>query len=74
MSRRGDCWDNAVAKSFFASLKLELVHQVQWSTRAKDPRLFSNISSLSITAGAAIHLGYLSPVEFERCNYPRLAA
>jgi putative transposase len=29
MSRRGDCWDNAVAESFFASLKLELVYQVQ---------------------------------------------
>jgi putative transposase len=30
MSRRGDCWDNAVAESFFASLKPELVYQVQW--------------------------------------------
>ena len=29
MSRRGDCWDNAVADSFFASLKLELVYQVR---------------------------------------------
>ncbi|MBF6560061.1 MAG: transposase [Candidatus Binataceae bacterium] len=35
MSRRGDCWDNAVAESFFASLKLELVYQVQWRTRAE---------------------------------------
>ena len=35
MSRRGDCWDNAVAESFFASLKLELVYQVQWQTRAE---------------------------------------
>jgi putative transposase len=34
MSRRGDCWENAVAESFFASLKLELVYQVQWPTRA----------------------------------------
>ena len=37
MSRRGDCWDTAVAESFFASLKLELVYQVQWQTRAEAP-------------------------------------
>jgi transposase InsO family protein len=35
MSRRGDCWDNAVAESFFASLKLELVYQVQWRSRTE---------------------------------------
>ena len=34
MSRSGNCWDNAVAESFFATLKLELVYPTQWSTRA----------------------------------------
>ena len=34
MSRRGDCWDNAVAESFFATLKVELVHDARWATRA----------------------------------------
>jgi hypothetical protein len=34
MSRRGDCWDNAVAESFFATLKVELVHDALWPTRA----------------------------------------
>src|SRR4029453_6498773 len=34
MSRQGDCWDNAVAESFFATLKVELVHNVAWATRA----------------------------------------
>ena len=34
MSRRGDCWDNAVAESFFATLKVELVHDAAWTTRA----------------------------------------
>src|SRR5207244_10723355 len=34
MSRRGDCWDNAVAESFFATLKVELVHDAAWATRA----------------------------------------
>jgi transposase InsO family protein len=33
MSRTGNCWDNAVAESFFATLKNELVHRRQWSSR-----------------------------------------
>lgn len=33
MSRRGNCWDNAVAESFFATLKTELVYGRSWSTR-----------------------------------------
>jgi putative transposase len=34
MSRRANCWDNAVAESFFATLKVELVHDAAWGTRA----------------------------------------
>ena len=34
MSRRGDCWDNAVVESFFATLKTELIHRQAWATRA----------------------------------------
>ena len=33
MSRRGNCWDNAVAESFFATLKNELIHRRRWRTR-----------------------------------------
>ena len=33
MSRKGNCWDNAVSESFFASLKKELVYQQQYATR-----------------------------------------
>ena len=33
MSRKGNCWDNAVAESFFATLKTELVHRQSWATR-----------------------------------------
>ena len=32
---RGDCWDNAVAESFFATLKVELVHDATWGTRTE---------------------------------------
>ena len=34
MSRRGNCWDNAVAESFFSTLKIELVYTTDWATRA----------------------------------------
>ena len=33
MSRKGNGWDHAVAKSFFATLKRELVHRRRWSNR-----------------------------------------
>ena len=33
MSRRGDCWDNAVAESFFATIKRELINRVSWIDR-----------------------------------------
>ena len=38
MSRKGDCWDNAITESFFATLKTELIHRQPWPTRrgAKD--------------------------------------
>lgn len=35
MSRKGNCWDNAVVESFFATLKTELVHGAHWATRAE---------------------------------------
>ena len=35
MSRTGDCYDNAPIKSFFHTLKIELVHQCRWATQAE---------------------------------------
>jgi transposase InsO family protein len=35
MSRKGDCWDNAVAESFFATLKRELIYRQSWPTKAR---------------------------------------
>lgn len=35
MSRKGDCWDNAVAESFFHTLKTELIYQIDYETRAE---------------------------------------
>jgi len=35
MSRKGDCWDNAVAESFFGTLKDDLIHRYPWPTKRK---------------------------------------
>lgn len=35
MSRRGNCWDNAVAESFFHTLKTELIDEMQYLTKAE---------------------------------------
>ena len=75
MSRRGDCWDNAVAESFFASLKLELVYQVHWQTRAAArTAIFEYLELFYNRRRRHSSLGYLSPVEFERRNQRLLAA
>ena len=34
MSRKGNCWDNSVAESFFHSMKVELIHDERYATRA----------------------------------------
>jgi putative transposase len=66
MSRRGNCWDNAVAESFFATLKTELVHRTTWPTRAaaqQDLERFIGWYNLQRRHAA---IGYRSPVEYER--------
>jgi putative transposase len=74
MSRLGDCWDNAVAESFFASLKLELVYQAQWRIRAAAIAIFEYFELFYNRRRRHSSLGYLSPVDFERRNGLRLAA
>ena len=66
-SRRGDCWDNAVAESFFATLKVELVHDAAWATRAAARTALFDYLELFYN-GQRRHsaLGYLSPRAFEQ--------
>jgi len=67
MSRRGDCWDNAVAESFFATLKVELVHDAAWATRAvARTELFEYLELFYNGPRRHSALGYLSPRAFER--------
>ena len=67
MSRRGDCWDNAVAESFFATLKVELVHDAAWATRAvATDEIFEYMERFYNGWRRHSSLGYLSPLAFER--------
>ncbi len=67
MSRQGDCWDNAVAESFFATLKTELVYESAWATRAEArTAIFEYIEVFYNVQRLHSSLGYLSPVAFEQ--------
>ena len=76
MSRRGDCWDNAVAESFFATLKVELVHGAACATRAAArAELFEYLELFYNAQRRHSALGYLSPRAFERrCDHQASAA
>ena len=66
MSRTGDCWDNAVAESFFATLKRELVDRVRWRTRDEArAAIFTYIESWYNRHRRHSSLGYVSPIDYE---------
>ena len=67
MSRTGDCWDNAVTESFFATLKTELIHRQPWPTRRTATDAVADyIEGFYNPYRLHSSLGYLSPNEFER--------
>jgi transposase InsO family protein len=66
MGSRGDCFDNAVAESFFATLKKELVHRRSWPTsRELTSEVFEYVEAFYNTIHRHSTLGYLSPAQFE---------
>lgn len=66
MSKKGDCWDNAVAESFFHSLKTELVHHEVFLTRAQaNEKIFEYIEIFYNRKRIHSSNNYMSPSEFE---------
>ena len=66
MSRKGDCWDNSVAESFFSTLKKELIYQRSFATREEACReIFDFIEVFYNRQRMHSYLGNLSPTEFE---------
>lgn len=76
MSRRGNCWDNAVVESFFSSLKTELFAGRRWpATRQEAHReLFEYIEIFYNRQRRHSALGYLSPSQFEKKRQEEAAA
>ena len=66
MSRKGDCWDNAVAESFFGTLKQEQVQWRDYQTRNEAHQNILNYISMFYNPHRLhSYLGYMSPMQFE---------
>ena len=66
MSRKGDCYDNAVAESFFETLEFELIMQSDWHTKEEARRaIFRYIETWYNRKRRHSTLGYISPAEYE---------
>jgi putative transposase len=66
MSRKGNCWDNAVAESFFATIKGELIDHESYPTRAAAVASIGDyIDNFYNPLRRHSSIGYVSPIEFE---------
>jgi putative transposase len=67
MSRKGNCWDNAVVESFFATLKKDLIHRHPWPTRRGAREAIGDyIEGFYNPYRRHSYLGQLSPAQYER--------
>ncbi len=67
MSRKGDCWDHAVAERFFHTLKVELIPRNKFKTRDEAKRrIFECVEIYYNRTRAHSTLRYLSPFEYEK--------
>jgi transposase InsO family protein len=75
LSRPRQCWDNAVAESFFSSLKLELIDRRPWATRAQVRRAVVDYIEVFFNR-QRLHssLNYLTPAEYEARIHHQKAA
>jgi putative transposase len=70
MGSKGDCYDNAVAESFFATLKKELVHRQSWPTRRElTSEVFEYVEAFYNRTRRHSTLGYLSPADYENRTF-----
>ncbi|MET7427331.1 integrase core domain-containing protein, partial [Dactylosporangium sp. NPDC005555] len=70
VGRKGQCWDNAVAESFFATIKTELLDRRPWPTRASAQRaIFAWIEGWYNTRRRHSTLDYDSPAAYEAKLY-----
>ena len=75
MSRTGDCYDNAVAESFFATLKAEHVDHENFATRdIATASIGDYIEGFYNCARRHSHVGYVSPIEFELRSHTKAIA
>jgi putative transposase len=69
MSRKGNCWDNAVVESFFSTLKRELPHdRIYEDWRDVERAVFAYVEAYYNSKRRHSALGYLSPTEYERMH------
>jgi len=67
MSRKGNCWDNAVMESFYRTLKVELIYPKKYETRIEAKRdIFEYIEIFYNRERLHSFLGYNSPEEYEK--------
>src|SRR6185312_15207615 len=70
LGRKGQCWDNAVAESFFATIKAELLDDRPWPTHAAArAAIFNWIEGWYNTRRRHSSLGYLSPAAYEATDH-----
>ena len=68
VGRTGQCWDNALAESFFATLKGECLDQPAWPTRATARRAIVDYIAWFNSTRLHSALGYLTPNEFQAAS------
>lgn len=74
MSRRGNCWDNAMAESFFATLKNELLHRQPWPTKKQARSAIAEyIACFYNPHRRHSALDYVSPMRYERLHARQVA-
>lgn len=69
MSRKGNCWDNSVAESCFATIKKDLIHRERFATRTEaTSAIFEYVERFYNRIRRHSSLGYMTPVQFREYN------